>query len=76
MKKYLKIVISISILLITTTAFAFDWGIFAEYDEESMDSYALYKDIHGIPIKYTVYTLSYDHLKMNLIQKLLNIGLR
>ena len=64
MKKYLKIVISISILLITTTAFAFDWGIFAEYDEESMDSYALYKAIHGIPIKYTVYTLSYDQLKM------------
>ena len=57
MRKYLKLIISISILLITTTAFArdgVDWAINDDY-KDNIKHYALYKAIHGIPVKYSIY---------------------
>ena len=60
MKKYLKLIIPAIFLLITTSAFAFDWAIFEDYNGDNVKEYALYKALNGIPIKYSIHSWSLE----------------
>lgn len=52
-KSVFKFILSFITILLVSPAFALDWGVFEDYDENA-SKYALYKVLNNIPIKYAI----------------------
>lgn len=67
-KVFKKILFMIFVFLLSAPSFAFDWGIFAHYEEDHTN-FALHKIINDIPIKYMLTEVCADEEEGNYVIK-------
>ncbi len=67
-KVFKKILFMIFVFLLSAPSFAFDWGIFDDY-EDNVEDYALYSVIYDIPIHYAIEIREKNSSKQNFINE-------